>query len=167
MNNKIPLSIFIIAKNEEIRIQSTLIPAVELTDEVIVIDSGSVDNTQQICEEMGVQFIFNSWSGYGLQKRFGEEKCNHKWILNLDADEVMSPELVNELQQLFKNGEPQKGAWKIPRINIYPGDSKIPKLSYLEKPIRLYTLESGRFSDSSVHDRVILNEGVDIGQLKN
>ena len=57
MDNKIPISIFIITKNEESRIGATLTPAVELADEVIVIDSGSTDNTQQICEEMGVQFI--------------------------------------------------------------------------------------------------------------
>ena len=167
MSIKIPVSIFIITKNEENRIRATLNPAIELANEVIVIDSGSTDKTQKICEELGVQFIVKEWKGYGLQKRFGEKQCKNKWLLNLDADEVMSPKLVSELRQLFENGEPSKSAWKIPRINIYPGETKIHKLTYIETPVRLYTLESGRFSESPVHDRVLLNNGVKIGQLKN
>ena len=167
MNTKIPISIFIIAKNEESRIGETLIPAITLADEVIVIDSGSTDRTQQICEDLGAKFIFNAWNGYGLQKRFGEEKCKNKWLLNLDADERLSPELVEELRLLFKDVEPKIGAWKIPRTNIYPGETKIRKLTYNETPIRLYRLECGRFSESPVHDRVILNVGVDTGILKN
>ncbi len=167
MSIKIPISIFIITKNEESRIRATLKPAIELANEVIVVDSGSTDNTQQICNEMGVQFIFNEWKGYGLQKQFGEEVCTNKWLLNLDADEVMSPKLVSELRQLFKDGEPTKNAWKIPRINIYPGETKIRNWTYVETPIRLYTLECGRFSESPVHDSVLLNSGVKIGQLKN
>ena len=68
---------------------------------------------------MGANFIFNAWEGYGLQKQFGEKQCKNKWLLNLDADEVMTPDLVSELRQLFVNGEPTKFAWKIPIVEIF------------------------------------------------
>ena len=167
MDNKIPISIFIITKNEESRIGATLTPAVELADEVIVIDSGSTDNTQQICEEMGVQFIFNEWNGFGPQKQFGEQKCRNKWLLNLDADELLSPELVVEIRQLFKNGEPEKHVWKIPIIEIFPGETNFRKFAYQLSPVRLYNRDYGQYSASIVHDRVKLNNDAQIGQLKN
>lgn len=167
MSIKIPVSIFIIAKNEENRIRATLKPAIELANEVIVIDSGSTDKTQKICEELGAQFIVNEWKGYGPQKRFGEKQCKNKWLLNLDADEVMSPKLVSELRQLFKNGEPNKYAWKIPIVEVFPGETTIRNIAYSLSPVRLYNRDYGQYSDSKVHDRVDLKDEIEVGKLKN
>ena len=167
MPNQLPISIFIIAKNEQSRIRATLEPAVELASEVIVVDSGSTDNTRQICQDLGVKFIVRDWMGYGPQKRFGEQQCKNNWLLNLDADEVMSPKLVTELRQLFANGEPSKYAWKIPIVEVFPIETKFPNLAYTLSPVRLYNREFGQYSESTVHDRVNLKKDIEIGQLKH
>ena len=87
MNEKLPISCFIIAQDEADRIGKTIQSVKELVDEIIVIDSGSTDGTQKAAEEMGCKVFFNKWNGFGPQKRFGEDCSKNKWLLNLDADE--------------------------------------------------------------------------------
>lgn len=84
-----PLSIFIIAQNEADRIGRTIEAAKALSDDIVVVDSGSTDGTQALAEALGARVIVNAWPGYGRQKRFAEEQCRHDWLLNLDADEVV------------------------------------------------------------------------------
>src|SRR3712207_8537062 len=74
----LPVSVFIIAKNEADRIGDTIRAVRHLTDDLIVIDSGSTDGTQAIAEELGARVIFNEWPGYGPQKRFGEDQCRYE-----------------------------------------------------------------------------------------
>src|SRR5215212_11290934 len=100
----LPLSIFIIAKNEADRLPETLRAVRDLTDDLVLVDSGSTDGTQEVAAEIGVRVVYNPWPGYGLQKRFGEDQCRHEWLLNLDADEVVSPELLAEIRALFVHG---------------------------------------------------------------
>ena len=96
-----PLSIFIIAQNEVDRIGRTIEAARALSDDIILVDSGSTDGTQALAESLGARVIFNAWPGYGQQKRFAEEQCRHDWLLNLDADEVVPPDLAAEIAALF------------------------------------------------------------------
>ena len=103
MQQSYPLSVFIIAKDEEDRIPESIKSVIDWADEVIVIDSGSKDKTVAISEEFGASVIYNEWNGYGPQKVFGEGKCRNDWILNIDADEAISPKLKEEIQQLFDN----------------------------------------------------------------
>lgn len=167
MQDKLPITIFIIAHNEADRIEATLRPAVELAKEVLVIDSGSIDGTRTICSEMGAKVIHNPWSGYGLQKRFGEDNASNIWLLNLDADEVLSDGLVAELRKMFSNGSPLAKAWEIPIAEVFPGESSPHRFAYYLAPVRLYTLAAGRYSDSPVHDRVVLKKGAVVGRTKN
>src|SRR3954463_10532396 len=102
----LPISIFIIAQNEADRIGDTIRAVRGLSDDVVVIDSGSTDGTQAAAEALGARVIYNPWPGYGPQKRFAEDQCRHKWMLNLDADEVTPPGLFQEIIALFANGEP-------------------------------------------------------------
>jgi glycosyltransferase involved in cell wall biosynthesis len=90
-------SCFIIAKNEARRIGEVIASVRDLADEVIVIDSGSTDGTQQIAQDLGARVIFNEWPGFGPQKRFGEDQCRNDWVLNLDGDEVLSDEPLSGL----------------------------------------------------------------------
>ena len=103
MNSKLPISCFIIAKNEADRISKTIESVIDIVDEVIVIDSGSTDGTQNLAKELGCKVFFNKWSGYGPQKRFGEDCTKNEWLLNLDADEYLSDEIKSEILQTFEN----------------------------------------------------------------
>ena len=114
MNNKLPISCFIIAKNEADRIAQTIESVEGLVDEIIVIDSGSTDGTQDLVKELGCKLYYNKWHGFGPQKRFGEDKARNKWLLNLDADEYLSNELKAEIRDLFS----KKLKSNFPRISI-------------------------------------------------
>jgi glycosyltransferase involved in cell wall biosynthesis len=161
-----PLSIFIIAKNEADRLPETLRAVRDLTDDLVVIDSGSTDGTQEAAAEVGARVIHNPWSGYGLQKRFGEDQCRHPWLLNLDADEVVPPELAAEIGALFSKGEPERQAYRIRIAEIFPGERAPHRLAYALAPVRLYRKDRGRYSLSPVHDRVDLTPGTRVGRLK-
>ncbi|WP_112663031.1 glycosyltransferase family 2 protein [Microvirga flavescens] len=162
----LPISVFIIAKNEADRIGETIRAVRDLTDDLIVVDSGSTDGTQAVAEGLGARVVYNEWPGYGPQKRFAEELCRHKWLLNLDADEVVPPNLAQEIRDLFANGEPPKDAYRIRIAEIFPGESAPHPLAYALSPVRLYRLDAGRYSPSLVHDRVDLNPGARVGRLK-
>ena len=97
----IPISVFIITKNEEDRIEKVINAVKNFADEILVIDSGSIDKTVELSQSAGAQFYFNQWNGYGQQKIFGEQKCRNNWILNIDADEEVSPELSQEIINIF------------------------------------------------------------------
>src|ERR671928_1972393 len=113
MTGTLPLSVFIIARNEADRLGATIRAVRELTDDLVVVDSGSTDGTQAVAEALGARVIHNPWPGYGPQKRFAEEQCRHDWLLNLDADEVVPPELAENIRALFAAGEPPLPAYRI------------------------------------------------------
>ena len=97
----LPISVFIIAQDEEDRIAYTINSVKGWVREIIVIDSGSKDNTVKLCEDLGAKTFFNEWEGYGKQKIFGEQQCQEDWILNLDADEAISDNLKSEIMTVF------------------------------------------------------------------
>jgi len=162
----LPVSVFIIAKNEADRIGETIRAVRDLTDDLIVVDSGSTDGTQAVAEELGARVIFNDWPGYGPQKRFAEEQCRHVWLLNVDADEVVPPKLAAEIRDLFSNGEPPCQAYRIGIAEIFPGEAAPHPMAYTLWPVRLYRKDWGRYSPSLVHDRVDLNPDAKVGKLK-
>src|SRR5437764_957280 len=94
----LPISAFIIACNEADRIGRAIASVRGWVDEIIVIDSGSSDDTVKVAQSLGARVLTHAWPGYGLQKRFGEEQCKNRWLLNLDADEEVTPELAQEIQ---------------------------------------------------------------------
>ncbi|WP_240006787.1 glycosyltransferase family 2 protein [Pseudaquidulcibacter saccharophilus] len=164
MNAK--LSIFIIAKNEGDRIGKTLAAIKGLGDEIIVIDSGSSDDTVAVSESYGAKVIFNEWCGYGEQKRFGEDVCKNDWLLNLDADEVITTELYDEIKSLFANNEPAPQGFAFPIVETFPFETIPHKFAYALSPVRLYNKKIGRYNPSPVHDRVDLVDGAQVTHLK-
>jgi glycosyltransferase involved in cell wall biosynthesis len=161
-----PLSIFIIARNEVDRIGETIRAVRHLTDDLVVVDSGSTDGTQALVAELGGRVVHNEWPGYGPQKRFAEEQCHHLWLLNLDADEVVPHDLAEEIEALFEDGGPRKDAYTIRIAEIFPGEGDPHSLAYALAPVRLYRKDKGRYSASLVHDRVELAPEAQIGALK-
>lgn len=161
-----PLSIFIIAQNESDRIGRTIAAVRGLTDDLVLVDSGSTDGTQAIAADLGARVLHNDWPGYGQQKRFAEEQCRHDWLLNIDADEVLPADLVAEIAALFASGEPTCDAYRIRIAEIFPGEAAPHRFAYALAPVRLYRRDRGRYSASPVHDRVDLAEGARVGKLK-
>jgi glycosyltransferase involved in cell wall biosynthesis len=160
-----PLSCFIIAKNEADRIVRTIRAVKEWVDEVVVIDSGSTDGTQRLAAAEGARVIFHEWPGFGQQKRFGETQCRNEWLLNIDADEVVSPALAAEIQALFSRGEPPLGVYALPINDVYPGRTRPrPWANDYVQP-RLYDRRRVRFKDSAIHDS-LETAGMTVGILK-
>ncbi len=149
----VDLSIFIIAKNEADRIGRTLDAVRGLSDDIVVVDSGSTDDTQKVSAELGARVIYNPWPGYGPQKRFAEDQCKHLWLLNIDADEVVPEALAEEIRAVL-SAEPKVDGFEIRIAEIFPGEAEPHPLAYALSPVRLYRKDRGRYVDSLVHDRV-------------
>lgn len=107
MHNPTNISVVLITFNEENKIKKTIEAVSSLTDDIIVIDSFSTDATKDICESLGVTFIQKTWAGYGSQKNAGHVYAKYDWILSIDADEVVSAELLQELTNLKFSSEKQ------------------------------------------------------------
>lgn len=162
----LPLSIFIIARNEADRIGATLEAVRGLSDDIIVIDSGSTDATVTVAEAHGARVIFNAWPGFGLQKQFGEDQCRHDWMLNIDADEVVPADLADSIRALFSNGEPKPAGYRIRIAEVFPGEKAPHSWAYALTPVRLYHRSIGRYSPSPVHDRVAMVPRAPVMELK-
>jgi len=165
----LPISVFIITHNEADRIASIIKAVQTIADEILVIDSGSSDKTIEIAQDLGAKIFYNKWQGYGQQKVFGENLCRNKWVLNIDADEEVLPELAQEILALFTNKNDSFIGYKIKIVNKFFGENRPKKLAYYYNQLRLYNKEFCGFKDSCVHDSVVVKNGEsgNIGQLKN
>ncbi|RTL60496.1 MAG: glycosyltransferase family 2 protein [Hyphomicrobiales bacterium] len=157
------LSGFIIAQNEAARIADAIISLRSLVDEIIVVDSGSTDDTVKIARELGAKVVIEPWRGFGAQKKFAEGLCQHRWVLNIDADERVTPELAREIRARLAE-EPDEVAYFIPVNIIYPGRSVPRPLPRDHYAIRLYDKSVASFSPSPMHDTVKVREGT-VGRL--
>ena len=162
---KLPISVFLIAKNEADRIVRAIASVREWVDEVIVVDSGSDDATVAVSEGLGAVVSFNVWPGYGPQKVFAEGRCRNRWLLNLDADEEVSAALAAEIQAVFGVGEPDRAAYTLPILPLYPFQDSGHPWTAFHHPVRLYRRDKAGFKAERVHDSVRVNEGR-IGHLK-
>ena len=116
------ISVTIITLNEELNI-ARAITSVSWADEVLVVDSGSTDQTVEIAQKLGARVIHQPWSGYGQQKNHAQKAARYDWVLNIDADEEVSPELRDELLQKLTQLDPNspvKG-FCFPRKTFYLG----------------------------------------------
>lgn len=93
-------SIVIITLNEEKKIGKCIDAAYQVTDDIVVIDSLSVDRTEEISSKKGARVYLKKWEGYSAAKNFGAEKCNNDWIISIDADEIISNELAENINRL-------------------------------------------------------------------
>ena len=157
MNKKLPISCFVIAQDEADRITNTIESVIDFVDEVIVIDSGSTDGTQELAKQLGCKVFFNTWNGYGPQKRFGEDCAGNEWLLNLDADEYLSDEIKSEILQTFDNNNDDYNFFSMKVTPIYPNWKRPRLFSASHQCVRLYNKRFGRFSNSPVHDSVQTN----------
>ena len=150
-----PLSVTIVAQNEERTIAQVLAAVGEIADEVIFLDSGSTDRTIEIAKSFGVRFYHQDWLGYAEQKNKAIELATGEWILSLDADEVLTPALVEEIRELMQRGVPEEIAgFRIPRV-LYIGDKPVRGGGfYPDAQLRLIRKGRGCFQPRVVHESI-------------
>jgi len=134
-----------IAMNEEANLPRTL-ESVRWADEIILVDSGSKDRTLEIAQSFGAKTSYHAFGGHGEQKNIALDLCTRDWILLLDADEVLTPELEAEIRQLL-GGEPKFDAYWIPRLNLYFGRWIRHGGFYPDHKLRLFKRGSARLSE--------------------
>ncbi|XVN42287.1 MAG: glycosyltransferase family 2 protein [Candidatus Rickettsia vulgarisii] len=157
------LSAFIITKNEEKRIARAISSLKSVAEEIIIVDSGSTDNTLQIARDLGAKVIFNEWRGYVKQKSFGESLCQNDWIINIDADEELSKELQDEIEFIFAaNIQDKYIAYNTKIMILHRNDNKARRFAPYNTCLRVYNRKYGSFSNNNTttHDSVVLNKDV-------
>lgn len=151
---KIQASVFIITKNEENNIARCL-KSVKDFEEIIVVDSGSEDQTIEIAKKNGATLFYQDWLGYAKQKQFALEKCKMDWVLNLDADEEISQDAVNYISEVIENNTCNGLEFKM--YNYFLG-KRPNKLSASMKKIRFAKRNSVHYDiERSVHESMIID----------
>lgn len=158
------LSVIIITHNEEENILRCILSVKDLADEILVVDSFSSDRTVEICNASGCKVISHEFEGYGQQKQFGVEQAGNDWILSLDADEVVTDELKQEIRTLMQKEPIPHGGYQIPFSLFYMGRILRYSGTGNEFHLRLYDRIRGRFTIVKVHEGVEVNGPV--GTLK-
>ena len=158
------LSVILITKNEASNIEACL-SSVAFADEIVVVDSGSTDGTVEIAQRLGARVeITADWPGFGPQKNRALALARHPWVLSIDADERVTPELREEILSVVR-GDDTNSAWEIPRLTQFCGQW-IHHCGWTpDHVLRLFRREAARFSDDLVHERVLV-DGASVGRLK-
>ena len=149
------VSAVLVTKNEEHNIRRVL-DSLNWVDEIIVVDSGSVDNTLKICREYEVRIEEVEWKGFTETKNIAMELADSDWILSLDADEEITPELKEELLALIESDDPLDG-YRIPRKNHYLGKWIKYCGWYPDLQMRLWKYGKGRWMGGRVHESVFVD----------
>jgi glycosyltransferase involved in cell wall biosynthesis len=145
------LSVIIITKNESAHISGCL-QSVSWADEVIVLDSGSVDDTVDLCRAVTDKVYVTDWQGFGIQKQRALDKATGDWVLSIDADECVTPELKLEIQQAMQTND--INGFEIPRLSNYCGRAMRHGGWFPDYVLRLFRRNCGEFTDAVVHERI-------------
>lgn len=154
-NKKIPISVFIVTLNEEKHIRKVL-ASVEAFDEVVLVDSGSTDQTVEIAQSMGAQVYHQEWLGYAKQKQYAMSLCSNEWVLNLDGDEVLNVNIVNRFADIVENDEAD--SVRFWRNDLFIG-KRLNALSKRPNNHRLYKKSKASFDDSNLAHESAIVEG--------
>ena len=157
------LSVILITKNEAANIRDCL-QSVSWADEIIVVDSGSTDDTVSIAKGMGAQvYVSADWPGFGPQKNRALGYSSKDWVFSIDADERVTPELRVEIELAMR--EAKSDGYYCPRLSQFCGKYIHHCGWYPDYVLRLFKRGTGRFSDSLVHESVLLTGST--AKLKN
>jgi len=157
------ISAIIITMNEEDNLH-TCLASLNWVDEIIIVDSGSTDKTQEIAENYGAKFYSHTdWPGFGKQKQQAQNYATYNWILAIDADEVISEQLRDSIQQKIQQGtnkafQLQRKTWVFGRFLRHSG--------WVDNIIRVYPKHQARYNDALVHEKIITDEGLTIAKLE-
>jgi glycosyltransferase involved in cell wall biosynthesis len=149
------LSVVIIAGNEEANLPRCL-DAVKWADEIVVVDSGSVDRTVPVAQEYGARVIQIEWAGFGASKQAGVDAARGEWILSVDADEVVPEALADEIKAVLRTNDQVVGYY-LPRLTQFLGRWMKHGGWYPDHVLRLFRRDRGGFDGAVVHESVVVN----------
>ncbi|MFE1598432.1 glycosyltransferase family 2 protein [Methylobacterium sp. ID0610] len=154
----IPLTVLMRSFNEADRIEAAIRSALPLRAEILVIDSGSTDATVAIAESLGARVVSNPWGGFGPQRRFGEGLCTHDHVFSMDADEVLTPELVWEIRGIFLHGRPP-ALMKVRKAMALPHHDRPPPFAFCTEQIYIYDRRVARTIENPNWDHLDIRTG--------
>ncbi|MEM9917116.1 MAG: glycosyltransferase family 2 protein [Bacteroidota bacterium] len=157
------ISVIIPTFNEAAHIRQAL-QSVEWADELIIVDSYSTDNTLEIARQFPVRILQNTYKGPADQKNWAIPQATHSWVLLLDADERVTPQLADEIRHTLKEPNPKDAYW-IPRTNFFLGKRIRYSGWQNDKVIRLIRRDRCRYNNRQVHEE-IETKGITVGQLQ-
>lgn len=160
----VQITVAIITYNEENNIGRCISSVQSVADEILVVDSFSTDKTEEICLSMGAKFIKNPFVGHIEQKNFALDNSQYDYVLSLDADEALSPELMEEIKKV-KNNFSQDG-YRFNRLTNYNGHWVHYCGWYPDTKLRLIKKQKARWKGTNPHDILIPEENTRIGFLK-
>jgi glycosyltransferase involved in cell wall biosynthesis len=148
----LPLSVVLITLNAAAQLPDCL-ASVAFADDVVVVDSGSSDGTAALAEGYGARVVTKDWLGFGRQKQFAVEQAAHDWVLCLDADERVSPELAASLVRALQ--APAAPVYRMARRNRFLGRWLRHGEGYPDWSARLFDRRQARWSDDPVHEKLL------------
>lgn len=148
------LSAILICKNEATNIEACL-QSVSFCDEIVVVDSGSIDGTQHIARRFTEKVFEQSWLGFGPQKNVALDHATGDWVFSIDCDERVTPDLRDAVLRAVKQGGPH-AAFAVTRRNTFLGRTIRFGDWRNDTPVRLFRRDAGRFSPDAVHERVLV-----------
>jgi glycosyltransferase involved in cell wall biosynthesis len=160
-NMQQPLSAVIICLNAARQIEAAL-QSVAFADEIVVVDSGSRDETVEIARRYATRVLHQEWLGFGPQKQFAVSQASHDWVLCIDADERVSDELRASIEQTL--AAPVHKAYRMPRCNRFMGRWLRHGEGYPDWNLRLFHRGYARWGNDPIHEKV--ETDVEIGALK-
>lgn len=159
----VKISAVIIAYNESRNIGEA-IRSVDWADEILVVDSGSMDDTREIAESLGARVIDHPWIGFAEQKQFAIQNAENDRIISLDADERVTTELKNEILSLTGAGNLKDG-YSIPRQTFYRGQKIRYGGWYPDRQLRFFDRRAGEWTPRAIHESFKLHKGATLGEL--
>jgi len=161
MSGPLPLSLCVITRDAARQIADCL-ASVPFAGEIVVVDSGSEDDTVEVARRCGARVVAQPWLGYGAQKNFAVRQARHDWVLCLDADERLTPELGAAIAAAFGARDAPAGpaAYAMARRNRFLGRWLAHGEGYPDWNVRLFDRRRARWSDDPVHEHVVTDAGV-------
>ena len=157
------LTVTVITYNEAAHIDAAL-ASVAWADEILVVDSGSTDGTADMARARATRVIVRGWPGYSEQKNFAADQASHDWVLSMDADERVTPQLAAEIRALLTKG-PEARGYRIRRVSFYLGEWIRTTDWFPDYQLRLYDRRAGRWNGLRIHESFRLGDGR-AGELK-
>lgn len=149
---KLPISLVVITLNEESNIERCL-QSVPFASDIVVVDTFSTDRTVEIAERMGARVYQEKWRGYGPQKAFAVTRAKFDWIISLDADEALSPQLQQEILTKFSSFREEVG-YDLPRLSWHLGRWILHGGWYPDFQLRIFHRLHSRWTDAALHEKV-------------